>query len=151
MKRRTALAVGLVAAAAAAVAVAVVLFGGGRSRLSEPYLRAARGPCAAYKRAVQPLRVGGSFDDYVRITTGLRAARIKLAGDLRALPIASGDRRKLQPLLDNLASSNAALAAAPRLEAEGKDRQALRSQAEYIRALVAQGRLAKSLGLRDCG
>jgi hypothetical protein len=152
VKRQLALAIGFVAAAAAAVAVAFALFGGdGQSRLSPSYLRAAQRPCTAFKHSVQPLLVSAGFDGLVRQTNGFQRARARLADDLWQLTRADDDRRRLEPLLQNLAMGDSMVIDAQRLDAAGKVPQAFRRLDDYARLLDAQSRLTKRLGLRDCG
>lgn len=153
MKRRVAIAVVLVAVAVAAVAAVAVTVadGGSGSQLSESYRKAARRPCAAFKRTVAPLRVGAGFEDFARQTAGFRSARSKLADDLRRLVTADDDRRKLKPLLGNLAAGNLVLADARRLDAEGQVRQAFRRLDDFTRLVAAEARITKRLGLSDCG
>lgn len=128
-----------------------VALDGRRAQLSESYLNAAQKPCANLKRTVEPLLVGAGFDDLVRQTQGFETARSRLADDLRVLATSDDDRRKVQPLLENLAAGNRALADARKLDGEGKAAQAFRRLDDFTRVDAAEGRIARRLGLGDCG
>lgn len=150
MKRRIAL---LATAVAVAVAVAVVGAATGRNtpRLSDGFVAAAQQPCADFKRAVEPLRVGAGFEDLVRQAAGFAAARSSLADALRGLATTDDDRAKLQPLLDNLAAGTRALDDARELDGQDKPEAAFGRLGDFTRLDDAEARLTKRLGLGDCG
>jgi hypothetical protein len=148
MTRRIALAMAVVVAIGVTVGVAT---GRDRVQLSDDFLASAQQPCAEFKSAVDPLRVGAGFDDLVRQTTGFAAARRDLAEGLRRLATNDDDLTKLQPLLDNLAAGTGVLEDARQLDGDGKPDAAFRRLDDFTRLDDAETRLTKRLGLGDCG
>lgn len=150
MKRRVAFIATVVAIAAAGITVGVAT-GRNRPQLSDDFISAAQQPCAEFKSAVEPLRVGAGFDDLVRQTTGFAAARTDLAEALRGLATSDDDRAELQPLLDNLAAGNRALEDARQLDGDGKPGAAFRRLGDFTQLDDVESRLTKRLGLGECG
>ena len=148
MKRRIAFAIAIVVAIGVTVGVAT---GRDRPQLSDDFIASAQQPCAAFKSAVEPLRVGAGFDDLVRQTSGFAAARTDLAESLRRLATNEDDRAKLQPLFDNLAAGTVALEDARQLDGDSKPDAAFRRLDDFTRLDDAEARLTKRLGLGDCG